>query len=219
MIEHEGVRIIVDAGPDLRYQLLREEVRHVDAILLTHEHKDHTGGIDDVRALNHATRRAIDIYATERVQAVIRKDFDYAFSEVRYPGAPMIDLHTIDNQPFTVAGVEVVPIFGMHAKLPVTGFRVGGIAYLTDFNYIAPKELLKLKGAEILIINALRRTQHMSHFSLDEALEIGKAVGARHTYLTHISHEMGRHAQVARELPDNVHLAYDGLTVETEKQL
>lgn len=216
MIESNSATFIIDAGPDLRAQMLREGVRRVDAILLTHEHKDHTGGIDDVRALNQSMRRAVDIWATERVQAAVRKDYDYAFAKDRYPGAPLIELHTIGLQPFTVADVEITPIFGTHAALPVTGFRIGGIAYLTDFNHITDEELTKISDVEILVINALRRERHPSHFALDEALDVSRRAGARRTYLTHISHEMGLHAQISDELPDNVYFAYDGLTVETE---
>ena len=216
MIEHGGTRVIIDAGPDFRQQMLRGNVKHIDGILLTHEHKDHIGGIDDVRAFNYTMRRPVDIYATERVQAVVRKDFDYAFAEDRYPGAPRINLVTIDGTaPFMVGNTQVVPIAGMHYQMPVLGFRIGGIAYLTDFNFIADTELEKIKGAEILVINALRREHHISHFTLDEALHIRELAQPRYTYFTHISDQMGRYAQINRELPDNCYFAYDGLVVES----
>jgi phosphoribosyl 1,2-cyclic phosphate phosphodiesterase len=214
LIEADGVAMVVDAGPDFRQQMLREEVRRVDGILLTHEHKDHTAGLDDVRALNYAMGAPMNIYATERVQAVVRKDFDYAFAAERYQGAPRMALHTIGGEPFDVAGVEVVPVAGMHAELPVTGFRIGPLAYLTDFNYIEDSEAEKLQGAEVLVVNALRKKHHHSHFTLDEALELSGRVGARYTYLTHVSHEMGRMADIERELPPNVWFAYDGLSYE-----
>ncbi len=208
--------LVVDAGPDFRQQMLRENVHKVDGILLTHEHKDHTAGLDDVRALNHAMHSAMNVYATERVQWVVRKDFDYAFADDRYPGAPLIALHTIDSEPFKVAGIEIVPIRGLHARMPITGFRVGELAYLTDFNAIQEEEMAKLIGVEVLIVNALRKERHLSHFTLGEALDIARKVDARYTYLTHVSHEMGKFAQIEHELPDNVYFAYDGLTVTTD---
>lgn len=218
MVEHNGVRIIIDAGPDFRQQMLREGVKHIDGILLTHEHKDHIGGIDDVRAFNYTSRGPADIYATPRVQEIVKKDFDYAFSEDRYPGAPLINLTTIDGAtPFRVKGVEVTPIQGMHYRMPVLGFRIGGIAYLTDFNHIADSEIEKIRGVEILVINALRREEHISHFTLDEALRIRELAAPRYTYFTHLSHEMGRYAQIAHELPENCYFAYDGLVVSSEE--
>lgn len=217
MVEKDGVRIIIDAGPDFRQQMLRENVKSIDAILLTHEHKDHTGGIDDVRAFNYTQRGSVDIYATERVQQTVRKDFDYAFEEDKYPGAPEINLITITEEPFYVKGVEVVPVFGRHYAIPVVGFRIGGLAYLTDFNRIADSEIEKIKGVEVLVINALRREKHISHFTLDEALEVSRKAGAERTYLTHSSHQMGLYSEVCAELPENVTLAYDGLVVESKE--
>lgn len=247
--------IVVDAGPDFRQQMLRAGVRHVDGILLTHEHKDHVAGLDDVRALNHAMRGAVHIYATERVQQRVRTDFDYAFAELRYPGAPLIELHTIDNEAFTVVkqsytshhgesgaeaggvgsgvkaheenetvasdrlvagsrvGVLVTPIRGMHARMPVTGFRIGKMAYLTDFGAIEDAEVEKLMGLDVLIVNALRKEKHLSHFSMAESLALAERTGAHRVFLTHVSHEMGFYEQIAREVPDNVQFAYDGLTV------
>lgn len=217
MIEKDGVRIIIDAGPDFRQQMLREGVSRIDGILLTHEHKDHIAGIDDVRAFNYTSRGAVDIYAAPQVQEIVRKDFDYAFAENPYPGAPVINLVTIDpHTPFSVKGLEVMPIAGLHSMMPVMGFRIGGIAYITDFNYIAPEEIDKIKGVEILIINALREKRHLSHFTLSEALAISNLVKPQRTYLTHVSHEMGRHAEALRILPANTFLAYDGLVVESE---
>jgi len=233
MIEAGGARIVIDAGPDFRQQMLRHRVDRLDAILLTHEHKDHIGGIDDVRAFNYTSGRPVDVYATERVQLTVRKDFDYAFGDHRYPGVPDINLHTIDpDRPFTVArgggvpvaagasegegprGVEVVPISGMHYTLPVLGFRIGGVAYLTDFNSIEESEIAKLRGVEVLVINALRRENHISHFSLDQALHVAWQVGAGRTLLTHVSHQMGRYAQINSELPPWASFAYDGQVVD-----
>lgn len=215
LIETEGVTLVIDAGPDFRQQMLRENVKHIDAILLTHEHKDHTGGLDDVRAFNYTSGQPVDLYAEERVQKVIKKDFDYAFAPNPYPGVPEITLHTIDEHPFQIKGVDIIPIRGRHFKLPILGFRIGNLAYLTDFNHISPEEIEKIKGVDILVVNALRKEQHLSHFTLSEALHLSYLVGPRQTYLTHISHQMGRQAQEERALPENCHMAYDGLKIET----
>lgn len=217
LVEHGGSTVVIDAGPDFRQQMLREGVMAIDGIVLTHEHKDHTGGIDDVRAFNYTSGRSVDIFAEERVQRVIRKDFDYAFGEHRYPGVPEIDLRTIGEEPFRVGGMELIPIRGRHFRLPVLGFRIGGLAYLTDFNAIEDSEIEKIRGVEVLIVNALRRESHISHFTLEEALDLHRRVTPGRTYLTHLSHQMGRHAEVVKELPKGVLLAYDGLTITSEE--
>jgi phosphoribosyl 1,2-cyclic phosphate phosphodiesterase len=224
LVETGGVRMVIDTGPDFRQQMLRAGIDRLDAILLTHEHKDHIGGIDDVRAFNHTAGRPMDIYATPQVQAVVRKDYDYAFGDAngggRYPGAPEINLINISpDRPFLAAGadgagVEVIPILGGHYRIPVLGFRIGRTAYLTDFNRIDDGQIEKLRGVEILVVNALRREHHVSHFTLDEALHVAWLVGAKRTYLTHVSHQMGRHAQIDVSLPTGVRFAYDGLTAE-----
>ncbi len=215
LIEIDNLTLVIDAGPDFRQQMLRENVKHIDAILLTHEHKDHTGGLDDVRAFNYTSGKPVAIYAEERVQRAIKKDFDYAFAPNPYPGVPEIDLHTIDEHPFQIQGVEIVPVRGTHYKLPILGFRIGNLAYLTDFNHISPEEIEKIKGVDILVVNALRKEQHLSHFTLSEALHLSYLVSPRLTYLTHISHQMGRQAQEEPALPENCYMAYDGLKIET----
>ena len=219
MIEVEGKCIVIDAGPDFRQQMLRADVRRLDAILLTHEHKDHTGGLDDVRAFNfvdYPTIRPVDIYATARTMACIRKDYDYAFATNKYRGVPEIRLHEIDGVTlFDVKGVEIIPIAGKHsARFEVTGYRCGKLAYMTDFKTLCEGEIEKLRGVEVLVINALRFKPHDSHFSVDEAWDIIREVKPRKAYLTHLSHEIGLHATSAERLPEGVELAYDGLTIE-----
>lgn len=216
LIEQNGVRLVIDSGPDFRYQMLREGIDRIDAILYTHGHMDHVGGMDDVRAFNYVMGRAIDLYCEPRVERTLRRIFDYAFAEQRYPGVPEVVLHPIasDELPFTVHGVEVMPIRGMHYKLPVLGYRVGNIVYLTDMNAIEERELEKIRGVEVLVINALRRDPHLSHFTLDQALDIIAKTRPKRAYLTHISHQMGLYEDLCRVLPEGVFPAYDGLKIK-----
>lgn len=216
LIEQNGVRMVIDSGPDFRYQMLREGIDSIDAILYTHGHMDHVGGMDDVRAFNYVMGRAVDLYCEPRVERTLRRIFDYAFAEQRYPGVPEVVLHPIvsDEVPFTVHGVEVMPIRGMHYKLPVLGYRIGNIAYLTDMNAIAEQELKKISGVEVLVINALRRERHLSHFTLDQALDIIAQTHPKRAYLTHMSHQMGLYRDVCRVLPEGVFSAYDGLKIK-----
>lgn len=205
------VRLIIDAGPDFRYQMLREGVGEIDAILLTHEHKDHIGGIDDVRAFNYLQGKPTDIYCEERVARVVRKDFDYAFQppELRYAGVPEIELHCIDEKPFSVEGVEIIPIRAMHCKLPVLGFKIGELCYITDANYIGEEAMGMIEGCEVLVLNSLRRVKHISHFTLDEALEVARKCKPKRTVLTHISHQMGLYGDISKEVPRGVEFGYD----------
>ena len=223
MVEMGGKRFIIDAGPDFRYQMLREGVTYIDAILLTHEHKDHTGGIDDVRAFNFVDFPVIHtmhIYGNEPTITSIRRDFHYAFSEDKYRGVPEIELHTIaEDKPFVVADVEVMPVVGSHSeRFRSVGFRFGELAYLTDMNAIADEEIAKLKGVKVLVVNALRWESHNSHFSVAEALEVIRRVAPERAYLTHMSHRIGLHAVAEQHLPEGVYLAYDGLTVIINEQ-
>lgn len=215
LIEVEGKTIVIDSGPDFRYQMLRAGVKKLDAILYTHEHKDHVAGLDDVRAFNYKQDSEVDIYAHKRVQEALKKEFHYVFSGNNYPGIPRLKLNTIeDGQSFQAAGIDIVPILVMHFQLPVYGFRFGDFTYITDAKTITDEEKLKIKGSDILVINALQKEKHISHFTLDEALELAAEIGAKKTYLTHISHRLGTHAEVSKQLPEGVFLAYDGLELD-----
>ena len=214
LVEHEGLTILVDAGPDFRQQMLRAGVSHLDAIILTHNHKDHTGGLDDIRAFNYLEKKASQIYCEKYVEDSLRMEYSYAFEEVKYPGAPEWDVHIIDEKPFCINGVEIIPIRGMHYKLPVLGFRFGNIAYCTDMNHIPEEEFSKLEGLDHFIINTVRYGKHISHFSLEEAVAVAQKVGAKHSWLTHLSHQLPCYTALAAELPEGILPAYDGLTIE-----
>ncbi len=212
-IEVEGKSFVVDTGPDFRQQMLRERISSLDAILFTHEHKDHTAGLDDVRAYNFYQQRDMPVFAREQVLQQLKQEFAYAFTEKKYPGIPQISLNTIVNEPFLIEGVKVIPIEGIHYKLPVFGFRIGDFTYLTDLNYISEQELKKVKGTKVLVVGALQKQKHLSHFNLEEALDLIAVIHPEKAFLTHISHRMGLHREVEEELPANVKLAYDGLRI------
>jgi phosphoribosyl 1,2-cyclic phosphate phosphodiesterase len=216
LVETGDKTIVIDSGPDFRYQMLRAGVKDLDAILFTHEHKDHVAGLDDIRPFNYLLKKNIDIYATERVQHALRKEFSYIFSEVHYPGLPQIDLHTIDNETFYVGETAIMPLDIMHYKLPILGFRIGDFTYITDAKTIADETIEKIKGTRILVVNALQKEQHISHFTLDEAVTFAQQIGAETTYFTHISHNLGLHELVEKDLPANIKLAYDGLMISLE---
>lgn len=214
LVEHEGLKVLVDAGPDFRYQMLRAGVSSLDAILLTHNHKDHTGGLDDIRAFNYHEKRATQIYCEKYVVESLRKEYSYAFEEIKYPGAPEWDVHIIDENPFTIKGVEITPIRGRHFKLPVLGYRFGNIAYCTDMNHIPEEEYSKLQGLDHFIINCVRRGRHISHYSLEQAIEVAEKIGAKHSWLTHLSHQLPCHEELTKELPEGILPAFDGLVIE-----
>jgi phosphoribosyl 1,2-cyclic phosphate phosphodiesterase len=212
LLETDETILLFDAGPDFRQQMLREHVMKLDSIILTHEHKDHISGMDDVRAFNYVSQDAIDIYAEERVQKAIKKEYSYVFSEYQYPGIPKMRLNPIPEDSFNVKGIQIIPIRVFHYRLPVYGFRVGNFAYITDANYIPEESKEKLFGVKYLIINALRKEKHISHFSLREAVDFIREISPKKAFITHISHQMGCHAEVSKELPPEIMLAYDGLS-------
>lgn len=213
LISHLNQHLVVDCGPDFRAQMLRCGIDTLDAILFTHAHRDHMAGLDDIRGFNFAMKKPIDIYCEKRVEKAIRKEFFYAFEEPKYPGVPEMNMHQISLEPFTLIDLPILPIQVWHHKLPILGFRFHNFVYITDANKIEPKELEKIKGCKVLVLNALRREPHISHFTLDEAVALVEYIKPEVAYFTHISHQLGIHKDVENELPDNIHLAYDGLTI------
>ena len=213
-IQHGNSSFVIDSGPDFRQQMLRAEIKNLTALIFTHEHKDHVAGMDDIRAFNYVLQKKIDIYATLRVQEALVREFPYVFHDFKYPGVPEVNMITIDEHPFIIEGNKIIPIEVLHYKLPVNAYRFGDFTYITDANFISEKEKEKIKGSRIVVINALRREKHVSHFNLQEALELIKELQPEKAYLTHISHQLGKHSDVEQELPPNVFLAYDGFEIE-----
>ena len=213
MIEINHRIFVIDCGPDFRIQMLRENVTDLDAVLFTHEHRDHIAGLDDVRAFNYVLNKKIDIYGTDRVIAAIVTEFPYIFSASRYFGAPQLTIHSILNDPFTICDVEFIPITVMHDKLPVTGFRVGDFTYITDASSIPEEEKEKIRGSRVIVLNALRNSKHVSHLSVSEAVALVNEFKPEAAYLTHMSHFIGLHEEVNLRLPEPVKLAYDGLKI------
>ncbi|MDB5157943.1 MAG: fold metallo-hydrolase [Mucilaginibacter sp.] len=211
LIEAEDKTVVIDTGPDFRYQMLRANVQHLDAVVYTHEHKDHIAGMDDIRAFNFKQQAPMNIYADSRVQAALMREFPYVFAEFKYPGIPQVNIYPIDLEPFDIGSIHFIPIEVLHYKLPVLGYRINDFTYVTDAKTISDTEKQKILGSKILVINALQKENHISHFTLDEAIAFAREIGAETTYFTHISHRLGKHADVAAELPPGIELAYDGL--------
>lgn len=216
LVETVDKTLVIDSGPDFRYQMLRAGVKDLDAILFTHEHKDHIAGLDDIRPFNYLLHKRIDIYATLRVQEALRREFSYIFQDTKYFGLPQINLHTVESEPFEVGATKVIPIDVMHFKLPILGYRIGDFTYITDAKTISEESFAKIKGTKYLVVNALQKEAHISHFTLEEAIDFADKVGAERTYFTHISHNLGKHADVEKELPAHIRLAYDGLVLDVE---
>lgn len=214
LIQTDKVHLVIDTGPDFRQQMLRAKVNRLDAVLYTHAHKDHIAGMDDIRAFNFLQKKSMDLYATPEVQDALRREFHYVFTDFKYPGVPQVELLPLENKAFDLQGEYIQPIEVSHFKLPVLGFRIRDFVYITDANAISEQELEKLQGADTIVLNALRREAHISHFTLEEAVALAQKIGARQTYFTHISHQLGKHAEVNAELPTGMALAYDGLTLE-----
>ncbi len=194
--------------------MLRQKVKHLDAVIFTHPHKDHLAGLDDVRAYNFFTKKHIDIYADSLTEEAVRRDFYYAFTDTKYPGIPELNLNTISTEPFLVGDIPVIPISVWHMKMPVLGFRFGKFTYITDANRIEEAEREKIRGSEVLVLNALRKQKHISHFTLEEAIEVVQELKIPTGYFTHMSHQIGLHAAIEAELPENIHLSYDGLVLD-----
>jgi len=211
LIETAKTRIVIDSGPDFRQQLLRERTRKLDAVVFTHEHKDHIAGLDEIKAFNFLNKMRMPVYATQRVQTALKREFFYIFAEEKYPGIPEIDLFEFDNDVFNIGDIVLQPVNVLHYKLPVKGFRVNNFAYITDANFIPETEKEKLKNLDVLVLNTLRKEPHISHFTFEEAIAIVNELKPRKAYFTHISHQLGLHEELNRELPGNIEMAIDGL--------
>jgi phosphoribosyl 1,2-cyclic phosphate phosphodiesterase len=212
-IETDKLKIIIDTGPDFRQQVLRERIKQLDAILFTHEHKDHIAGLDDVRGFNYAQQRDMPVYARANVIEALKREFAYIFAEYQYPGIPRIAIHEMDGSPFHILDEQIQPIKVMHYKLPIFGFRIQDFTYITDANFISDEEMEKIKGSKVVVLNALQKDPHVSHFTLQQAIEVIQKIQPEHAYFVHMGHRMGKHEDVEKELPENIHFAFDGLTL------
>jgi phosphoribosyl 1,2-cyclic phosphate phosphodiesterase len=216
-LEIAGKSLVIDTGPDFRQQMLSAGINKLDGIIYTHEHKDHTAGLDDIRPFNFMQDKDMPIFGQLKVLNQIKTEFSYIFKKHRYPGIPMVDDQEIQNEPFEAEGIKFTPIEVMHYRLPVFGYRVHDFTYITDANYIAPQEMEKIYGTKILVLNALQNKEHISHFNLSQALEMVDKIQPEKAYLTHVSHKLGLHSEVERKLPANVFLAYDGLKISLDE--
>lgn len=215
-IQTQGKSFVIDTGPDFRQQILREGISQLDAVIFTHQHKDHTAGLDDVRAFNFLQKKDMPVYGRAEVLEQLHREFEYVFAENRYPGIPRLQLHEITNEPFEIMDVVFTPIDVLHHRLPVFGFRIGNFAYITDVNHISESEQAKLKNLDVLVLGALQREQHISHYTLEEAIKMADNLRPKVTYFTHLSHKMGRHSDVEKELPAHIKLGYDGLRLKLD---
>ena len=213
LVQSAATTFVVDTTPDFRYQMLRENIKKLDAVLFTHPHKDHIAGLDDVKAFSYFSGKAMEVYANTLTEEAVKREFAYIFSDKKYPGIPDINLNTITLEPFSIGDIPVVPILVWHLKMPVMAYRFGKFTYITDANRIEPAEKEKIKGSEVMVVNALRHKAHISHFTLDEAIGLVQELNVPKAYFTHISHQLGKHAIVNKELPAGIQLAYDGLNL------
>jgi phosphoribosyl 1,2-cyclic phosphate phosphodiesterase len=213
LVQSSRTSVVVDTTPDFRYQMLRENVTHLDAVLFTHPHKDHVAGLDDVRAFNYFQEQPMQVYANQMTIDALMREFAYAFADKKYPGVPNLELNPIDLEPFSIGDIPIVPVMVWHLKMPVFGFRFGSFTYITDANRIEESEKEKIRGSRIIVINALRKERHISHYALSEAVALAKELDVPEAYFTHISHQLGKHAEVEASLPVGIHLGYDGLTL------
>lgn len=214
LVQVNGNNFVIDSGPDFRYQMLRCGIQKLDALLFTHEHKDHVAGMDDIRPFNFILKQKVNVYATDRVQLALKREFPYVFEDLKYPGVPEVKMHLIDKNPFEINGVKIEPIEVSHYLLPVLGFKIGELCYITDANFISEESKAMIKNCKILVINALRKEKHISHFNLKEAIEIIKELNPEKAYLTHISHQLGTQKDVENELPENMFCAFDTLEID-----
>ena len=215
-LQSSSTSVVIDTTPDFRYQMLRSEIEKLDGVVFTHAHKDHIAGLDDVKAFNFIHQSVMPLFASKETADAIKRDFYYAFAEKKYPGVPSLELHVKENETFSIGDLHFQPIQVKHLHMDVTGYRIGDFTYITDANYISEEEKQKIKGSKVLVLNALRKEKHLSHFTLQEAIDLAVELQVPTTYFTHISHQLGLHEEVSKELPAGIFLAYDGMVIHVD---